>query len=185
MPCMACLNDLCIGEATGKIIETQQVFTTICSLPVATVGDKVLVTGKDGTEEGEIIDGCDYITCDNRVVAMDGSNWQSPKYRGTIRVINRCCVLCCQGAGSVPFSFQIGLPGAGTGFPTVNLPDLTPEQIQEISDDTGVPTSALEDLVNNPVAPTSPSEGEGCPPSNSLDSGSGEEEDCDDVDSLG
>lgn len=195
MPCMASLNDLCIGNATGSIVETQQNFTTICGLPVATIGDRVRVTGKDGTEEGQIVDGCDYITCDNRVVAIDGSRWETPSYQGTVRVVNRCCILCCQEIGAAGpgittpnFSFQIGLPGAGAGFSTSNLPDLTPEQIQEISDNTGVPTSTIQDLVSNPVDPiTQGSNGnssDNCPPSNSLQSSS-DGEDCNEVDDLG
>ena len=162
MPCMACKNDLAIGEAQGEITETQQDFTKICDKEVATVGDKVQVTGKDGPDVGEIIDGCDYIKVDDKVVAIDGSNWQSPKYRGTIRVINRCCVKCCEG-GSFSFglpSFSFQSPGGIPGGP--NSPDLTTDQIREISNDTGVPFEKVKEIVNRPT------EVEQCEPADGL-----------------
>lgn len=190
MPCMACISDLAIGEAEGEISETQQDFTTICDLAVATVGDKVQVDGKDGPDEGEIIDGCDYIKVDDRVVAIDGSNWISPKYRGTIRVVNRCCVKCCEGGsiGLPAFSFQ--LPGSIPGGP--NAPNLTQEQIEEIASDTGIPPKKVEEIVNRPRGPEvcEPADGlrsdQGCKTDESTDRGiSRSTEECDEPDING
>lgn len=181
MACMACLNDLAVGEAQGQITETQQNFTTICELAVATVGDKVFVTGKDGPDEGEIIDGCDYIKIDGNVVAIDGSEWISPKYRGNIRVVNRCCVTCCEGSGGAPFSFQlpISLGGriGGRGRPgSPNVPNLSREQIKEISDNTGIPESKIEEIVNPPRI------SDDCGEANNLNSK--KDDDCDPTDKL-
>lgn len=179
MACMACINDLAVGEAQGQISETQQDFTTICGLEVATVGDKVFVTGKVGPEEGEIIDGCDYIKVDGRVVAIDGSQWVSPKYSGEIRVVNRCCVTCCEGSGAAPFSFQLPISlggGGGRGRPgSPNVPNLSKAQIKEISENTGVPESKIEEIVNPPRI------SDDCGESPSLKK---KDEDCDPTDKL-
>jgi uncharacterized Zn-binding protein involved in type VI secretion len=90
MPLIAIQGDQAIGTATGTITRaTGQ--STIKNIPIAVVGDEVTVTGPDPktgspiTEQGQIISSPAKTTIGGQLLVVDGAQWQSPSFTGTIK----------------------------------------------------------------------------------------------------
>ena len=90
MPLIAVQGDQAIGTAVGTITQATGE-TTVRGIPVAVVGDQVTVTGPDPktgspiTEQGQIISSPSITKINGRLLVIDGAQWQSPSFTGTIK----------------------------------------------------------------------------------------------------